>query len=43
LEIAGFSDEEGVRYQTAYLGSRALAGMLTAADLVLAARAQKTN
>ena len=33
LEIAGFSDEEGVRYQTAYLGSRALAGKLTAADL----------
>jgi allantoate deiminase len=33
LEIAGFSDEEGVRYQTACLGSRALAGTLTAADL----------
>ena len=33
LEIVGFSDEEGVRYQTAYLGSRALAGTLTAADL----------
>jgi allantoate deiminase len=33
LEIAGFSDEEGVRYQTAYLGSRAFAGTLTAADL----------
>ena len=33
LEIAGFSDEEGVRYQTTYLGSRALAGTLTAADL----------
>jgi allantoate deiminase len=33
LEIAGFSDEEGVRYQTAYLGSGALAGTLTAADL----------
>ena len=32
LEVAGFSDEEGVRYQTAYLGSRALAGTLTAAD-----------
>jgi allantoate deiminase len=25
VEIAGFSDEEGVRYQTTYLGSRALA------------------
>jgi allantoate deiminase len=33
LEIAGFSDEEGVRYQTAYLGSRAFAGTLTATDL----------
>ena len=32
LEIAGFSDEEGVRYQTAYLGSGALAGALTADD-----------
>jgi allantoate deiminase len=33
LEIAGFSDEEGVRYQTAYLGSRAFAGTLAPADL----------
>lgn len=33
LEIAGFSDEEGVRYQTACLGSRAFAGTLKAADL----------
>jgi allantoate deiminase len=33
LEIVGFSDEEGVRYQTAYLGSRAFAGTLVAADL----------
>ena len=33
VEIVGFSDEEGVRYQTAYLGSRAFAGTLTAADL----------
>jgi allantoate deiminase len=33
LEIAGFSDEEGVRYQTAFLGSRAFAGTLTPADL----------
>ena len=33
VEVAGFSDEEGVRYQTTYLGSRALAGTLTAADL----------
>jgi allantoate deiminase len=33
VEIAGFSDEEGVRYQTTYLGSRAFAGTLTTADL----------
>src|SRR6266516_6267087 len=33
IEIAGFSDEEGVRYQTTYLGSRALAGTLSRSDL----------
>ncbi|MEA3188955.1 MAG: allantoate deiminase [Chthoniobacter sp.] len=33
VEIVGFSDEEGVRYQTAYLGSRAMAGTLTRNDL----------
>jgi allantoate deiminase len=33
IEIAGFSDEEGVRYQTAYLGSGAIAGTLTRRDL----------
>jgi allantoate deiminase len=33
LEIVGFSDEEGVRYQTAYLGSSAFAGTLKATDL----------
>jgi allantoate deiminase len=33
VEIAGFSDEEGVRYQTAYLGSGAIAGTLTRRDL----------
>jgi len=33
LEIVGFSDEEGVRYQTTYLGSRALAGTLAPKDL----------
>ncbi len=26
IEVIGFSDEEGVRFQTAYLGSKALAG-----------------
>jgi allantoate deiminase len=33
VEVVGFSDEEGVRYQTAYLGSRALAGTLSPDDL----------
>ena len=33
VEIIGFSDEEGVRYQTTYLGSRAVAGTLTRRDL----------
>jgi allantoate deiminase len=33
LEVVGFSDEEGVRYHTTYLGSRALAGTLSVADL----------
>ena len=33
LEIVGFSDEEGVRYQTAYLGSNAFAGTLKPTDL----------
>ena len=40
LEVVGFSDEEGVRYQTPYLGSRALAGTLTAADLAHVAEKQ---
>jgi allantoate deiminase len=35
VEVIGFSDEEGVRYQTTYLGSRALAGTLTKRDLSL--------
>lgn len=34
VEIAGFSDEEGVRCQTTYLGSRALVGTLSKRDLV---------
>jgi allantoate deiminase len=33
VEVVGFSDEEGVRYQTAYLGSGAMAGTLTRRDL----------
>lgn len=33
IEVVGFCDEEGVRFHTTYLGSRALAGSLTEADL----------
>ncbi len=35
LEVVGFSDEEGVRYQTTYLGSRAMLGLLRARDLAV--------
>lgn len=33
IEVIGFADEEGVRFQTTYLGSKALAGGLTAKEL----------
>ena len=33
LEVVGFADEEGVRYQTTYLGSKAMTGKLTERDL----------
>lgn len=33
LEVVGFSDEEGVRYQSTYLGSRVLAGTFDPKDL----------
>lgn len=33
IEVIGFSDEEGVRYQTAYLGSKVLAGCFDVQDL----------
>ncbi len=33
LEVVGFADEEGVRYQSTYLGSRAVAGTFNAEDL----------
>src|ERR1017187_5916022 len=33
IEVCGFADEEGVRYQSACLGSRAVAGLLTQGDL----------
>jgi allantoate deiminase len=33
IEVIGFADEEGVRYQTAYLGSKVLAGCFDERDL----------
>ncbi|MEO6036658.1 MAG: allantoate amidohydrolase [Verrucomicrobiota bacterium] len=33
IEVVAFADEEGVRYQTAYLGSKVLAGNFPARDL----------
>lgn len=33
IEVVGFADEEGVRYQSTYLGSRALAGTFDPDDL----------
>lgn len=33
LEVVGFADEEGVRYQTTYLGSKAVAGHFNRRDL----------
>ena len=33
IEVIGFADEEGVRYQSTYLGSRALAGTFNREDL----------
>ncbi|HEX5218634.1 MAG TPA: allantoate amidohydrolase [Verrucomicrobiae bacterium] len=33
IEVIGFADEEGVRYQSTYLGSRALAGTFNAEEL----------
>jgi allantoate deiminase len=38
LMIAGFSDEEGVSFQTAYLGSRAFCGLLRPEDLEVSNR-----
>ena len=36
IEVVAFADEEGLRYGTSYLGSRALAGAFDLADLHLA-------
>ena len=35
VEVLGFSEEEGVRFASAYLGSKGFCGKLTAADLKL--------
>ncbi len=35
LEVLGFSEEEGVRFASAYLGSKGYCGLLTGADLAL--------
>ncbi len=35
LDVIGFSDEEGVRFHSAYLGSKAIAGLITAEDIHL--------
>lgn len=35
VDVIGFSDEEGTRFHTAYLGSKALVGLLDASDLNL--------
>ena len=35
LGVAGFSDEEGVRFQNAYIGSKAFCGMLTSKELAM--------
>jgi allantoate deiminase len=35
LEVAGFSDEEGVRFQNAYIGSKAFCGQLSSKELMM--------
>jgi len=35
LGVAGFSDEEGVRFQNAYIGSKAFCGLITPRDLTM--------
>jgi len=36
LDVIGFSDEEGVRFYSTYLGSKAIAGLITEDDMKLA-------
>jgi allantoate deiminase len=38
LAVIGFSDEEGVRFQNAYIGSKAFCGLLTPKDLQMSDR-----
>ena len=42
LGVAGFSDEEGVRFQSAYIGSKAFCGLLTLNELTLPDRNGQT-
>ena len=35
LAVVGFSDEEGVRFQNAYIGSKAFCGLLTPKELAM--------
>jgi allantoate deiminase len=42
LGVAGFSDEEGVRFQSAYIGSKAFCGLLTLKELTLTDRNGQT-
>jgi allantoate deiminase len=35
LSVAGFSDEEGIRFQNAYIGSKAFCGLLTSKELAI--------
>jgi allantoate deiminase len=35
VDVIGFSDEEGVRFQSTYLGSKAVAGLITDEDMKL--------
>jgi allantoate deiminase len=42
LGVVGFSDEEGVRFQSAYIGSKAFCGLLTLKELTLTDRNGQT-
>jgi allantoate deiminase len=42
LAVAGFSDEEGVRFQNAYIGSKSFCGLLTSKDLAMTDRNGQT-